>query len=438
MVALMPVFLAPVVALLMSQFLMQMGASLANTLIPLRGYVEDFPPTLIGALGTAYFGGFVIGCVLVPYIVRRVGHIRTFAALAAASSVSVMVLPLFPDPVVWLILRVLSGAAAAGLFAVIESWLNDKTDSRHRGATFSVYQLVAFCASVGSQNLLGIADVSAPDLFMYGTALIVLALIPVSMTRADAPRPPVRVTLDMRWAASVSPIAVYCVVCVGVANGSSWSLAPVFMSSQGYTAQEVGWYIMTFMLGGAAGQFPVGRISDRLDRRWVILGVAAVSGVLGLLLSLEYGGSQVVLMVSVFGLGFSSLTLYSLCIAHINDLGDPERRVELASAMLLFYGIGASTGPLFTSFLVGITSYESLYRVTAAAHGSVALFAIWRMLIRPGRLSGDRPSFVVTLPRTVPFVSELDPATSGSDTADEHVQHAAHGESREASRRHNG
>lgn len=411
----MPAFLAPVAALLLSLFFMQIGASLTNTLIPLRGYVEGFPPPVIGALGTAYFGGFVIGCFLVPIAVRRVGHIRTFAALAAMSAISVMMLPLFPNPVVWLGLRVLNGAAAAGLYAVIESWLNDKTDKAHRGSTFSVYQILTFSGSISGQNLLGVADVSSADLFTYGTALIILALVPVSMTRSPSPKPPSRIRIDPRWAAKVSPIAVFGILCVGFANGSTWGLAPVFVSSQDFTAQQTGWFMTAFLLGGALGQFPVGRLSDRFDRRWVIMGVAAFSSVFGLSLSFEYGGDFKVLVGTVFAFGFVSLTIYSLCVAHINDLADPERRMELATCMLLFYSIGASLGPLFTSTLIDLTSYQTLYRVTAAAHGSLAVFAVWRMIRRPRKLAEDRPAFVVTMPRAAPVVSELDPATTPSD-----------------------
>ncbi|MEQ8666945.1 MAG: MFS transporter [Rhodospirillales bacterium] len=414
-VATMFAFLAPVIALLVSLFLLQIGASLSGTLIPLRGYAEGFPTPLIGALGTAYFGGFVIGCFLAPLLVRRVGYIRSFAALCAISAVAVMVLPLFPDPVIWLVLRVLGGAAASSLYAVIESWLNEKTDREHRGATFSIYQVLMFIGSLSGQNMLGLADVSTPDLFTYATALIVLALVPVAMTRRESPSPPTRVKIDIRWAISMSPIATFGCLCVGLTNGSSWSLAPVFVSSQGFTAQHSGWFMMAFLLGGALGQYPVGWISDRIDRRWVIMGVAAVSGALGLALSFEYGGSFETLAATMFFYGLVSLTIYSLCVAHINDMADPQRRMEIASAMLLFYSVGASIGPLVVSAIIDATTFASLYRFTAVGHGAIAIFAVWRMIRRPRTPTDDRASFVVTMPRTAPVVSDLDPMMDEPD-----------------------
>ena len=408
-------FLAPVLALLISLFLLQIGASLSGTLIPLRGYAEGFPTPLIGALGTAYFGGFVIGCFVAPLIVRRVGYIRSFAALCAISAVAVMVMPLVPDAIVWLVLRVLGGAAASSIYAVIESWLNDKTDRAHRGATFSIYQVLMFIGSLSGQNMLGLAEVTAPDLFIYSTALIVLALVPVAMTRRESPAPPTRVRIDIRWAISMSPIAAFGCLCVGLSNGSSWSLAPVFVSSQGFTAQHSGWFMMAFLLGGALGQYPVGWISDRLDRRWVIMGVAAASGALGLVLSFEYGGEFTVLAATMFCYGLVSLTIYSLCVAHVNDVVDPTRRMEIASAMLLFYSIGAAIGPLLASTIIDATSFASLYRFTAVGHAAIASFAIWRMIRRPRVPADDRPAFVVTMPRTAPVVSDLDPVDNDQD-----------------------
>lgn len=410
-------FLNPIIAVLLSVCLLQTGMSLMNTLIPLRGYAEAFPTTMIGALGTAYFGGFIIGCLFVPVIVRRVGHIRAFSTVAAVSAVSVMVLPLFPNEFIWLALRVLNGAAAAGLYAVIESWLNDKTDKEHRGATFSVYQIVMFISSLSGQNMLGLADVSGPDLFVYGTALVIIALVPVSTTKTTSPKPPSIVKIDPRWVFTVSPIASVGILCVGIANGSVWGLAPVFVSSQGFTAQETGWYMTAFLLGGALGQLPIGRISDRFDRRWVIMSVGALSSAFGLVLAFEYGGEFWYLAGTVFGYGFVALTIYSLCVAHINDLADPARRMEVATTMLLFYSIGASAGPLATSTLMELTSFRTLYFVTAAAHAAIAAFAVWRMIRRPRKPVEDRPTFVVTMPRTAPVVSTLDPVTSKGDTA---------------------
>lgn len=419
----MPAHFRPIVAVLMSCALMQIGLSLMNTLIPLRGYTEDFPTTFIGALGTAYFGGFIIGCLTVPIIVRRVGHIRAFATVAAIAAVSVMVLPLFPNPFIWFGLRMLNGAAAAGLYAVIESWLNDKADKERRGSIFSFYQIVMFISSLSGQNMLGLAEVSSPDLFVYGTALIVLALIPVSTTRTSSPQPPSSIKIDPKWVFKVSPIASVGIICVGVANGSVWGLAPVFISSQGFSPQEIGWFMTAFLLGGSLGQLPVGRLSDRFDRRWMIMTVGGLSSIFGLLLGFEYGGEYWYLIVSVFCYGFVALTLYSLCVAHINDLADPSRRMEIATAMLLFYSIGASLGPLATSTLMDATSFRALYFVTASAHSFVAVFAVWRMIRRPGRPKTGHATFVVTMPRAAPVVSALDPGTlAHDDSAEVHTE----------------
>jgi len=416
----MPAFIAPVAALLLSVYIMQTGNNLANTLVPLRGHLEDFSTPLIGAMGAAYFGGFVIGCFICPIVVRRVGHIRTFAAAAAISASALTVLPLFPNPIVWVLLRVLTGAAVATLYTVIESWLNECTDKAHRGSTFSVYQIAMFGASVTGQNLLGLADVAEPNLFSYATILLVLALVPVAMTTNRTPKPLQRVKIDIRWVIGVSPIAAFGVVFVGFANGATWSLAPVYVQSQGIEAHQVGWFMSALLIGGALSQWPIGWLSDRFDRRRMIVAVALLSSLFGALLAYSYGSDVYRLMALVFCYGLVALTIYSLGVAHINDVADPDRLVEVAGCMLLLYGVGAAIGPFLVSTIIEATSFASLFWSTSIVHLGLALFAIWRLVRKPRKRPETRPPYIVTMPRAAPVVSVMNPLSDDpeSETGD--------------------
>ena len=404
----MPASLAPVAALLAAVLLMQVGNALTNTLVPVRGQLEGFPTALIGLLGTAYFLGFAVGCFLCPLAVRRAGHIRAFAAGAAVAASCLLALPLLPHPLVWAVLRALMGFCLAGLFMVAESWLNERATSTNRGQLFGIYQVLVYLGATLGQNLLGVRDVAAPDLFSIAAIMLTLALVPVAMTASSAPKPIRRVRVDLRWLAGISPLASTGCLLVGAVNGAIWSLAPVYAQSQGLPPNEVGWFMAVLITGGAASQWPVGRISDCLDRRWMIVAVALISSAAGIALVVSYGGGLPILLALAALYGAFSLTIYSLCVAHVNDIADPERFVEVASGTLLMYGIGATAGPLIASGLMEAGGMAMLFAYTAALHLALALFCIWRLMRLQRALPAERPTFVVTMPRAAPIPPGLE------------------------------
>lgn len=407
----MPASIAPVAALLLAVLLMQVGNALINTLVPVRGHVEGFSTALIGLLGTAYFLGFAIGCFLCALAVRRAGHIRAFAAGAAVAAACLLTLPLFTQPVVWVVLRALMGLCFAGLFMVIESWLNERATRDNRGQLFGIYQVLVYLGATLGQNLLGVREVTSPDLFSIAAIMLTLALVPVAMTASVAPKPIQRVQVDLRWLARVSPLAFAGCLLVGAVNGAIWSLAPVYAQSQGLSADQVGWFMAVLITGGAVSQWPVGKISDRIDRRWMIVVVALGSSVGGVLLMASYGESLPVLLALAAFYGAFSLTIYSLCVAHVNDIADPDRFVEVASGTLLMYGIGATIGPLIASALMETRGMPLLFGYAAVLHLALGMFCAWRLVRLQRPVAADRPAFVVTVPRTAPMPPNLDPRT---------------------------
>ncbi|HEX6142186.1 MAG TPA: MFS transporter [Geminicoccaceae bacterium] len=407
----MPASLAPVAALLLAVLSLQVGNALINTLVPVRGQLEGWSTGLIGLLGTAYFLGFALGCFLCPLAVRRAGHIRAFAAGAAVAASCLLALPLLPHPIVWAVLRALMGLCFAGLFMVIESWLNERATSANRGQLFGTYQVLVYVGATLGQNLLGVREVTGPDLFSISAIMLTLALVPVAMTASTAPKPIRRVRVDLRWLAQSSPLAFAGCLMVGAVNGAIWSLAPVYAQSQGLSPDQVGWFMAALITGGAVSQWPVGKMSDRVDRRWMIVAAALISSVGGILLMTSYGGTLPMLLVLAAFYGAFSLTIYSLCVAHVNDIADPERFVEVASGTLLMYGIGATVGPLVASGLMEARGVPLLFAYTAALHLGLALFCAWRLMTLQRPVPEDRPAFVVTVPRTSPMPPNLDPRT---------------------------
>lgn len=401
--------LASITALLLGAFLMLVGSGLTNTLIPVRADIAQFSPISIGFIGTGQFIGFVLGCLICPLAVRRAGHIRSFATFAGIAACSILILPIMLNPYAWPILRGIFGFCYAGLFMVIESWLNERATNEYRGRIFSIYQVVALLGALAGQQFLALGQVDSYELFSYATILLTLALVPVALTASHAPAPLQTVRPRILWLIKQSPMAVIGCALVGMANGALWSMGPVFAHKLGLSITEVGWFMSAVIAGGALTQWPIGRISDRFDRRWVIIGASTAAALIGVSFFLIPDSGLPVLLLKTACYGGFALVLYSLCVAHVNDLVEPEDFIHVSSGMLLMFGAGAIGGPVFASALMEATSYNSLFLFTAGCHSAIALFSVYRLFIRPRTLAKDREPFVVSMPRPSPVVSSLDP-----------------------------
>lgn len=395
--------------LLISGFFMIIGNGIINTLIPLRAHLEGFSTITIGIIGSAQSIGFVLGCLMCPLVVRRAGHIRAFASFAAVAACAVLIFALVVHPVAWILMRAVMGLCFAGLFMVIESWLNERSRNEYRGQIFSIYQVILMIGITGGQQILGVIDISQFHLFSIAAILITIALIPVSLTRSMSPAPIESVKPRILWLIGVSPMAVLGCGLVGMANGALWSLAPVFARQHGFETAAIGWFMSAIIVGGAITQWPVGRLSDKLDRRWVIVGAAIGSAAIGLTLFIAPDPSMIVLMVLAACYGGLALTLYSLCIAHVNDLAKPEEFIHVSSGMLMMFGCGGIIGPVLASLMMDNISYSALFLFTTIIHTTIALFCIYRLVIMPRSVLEGREPFVVSMPKPAPSTSMLDP-----------------------------
>lgn len=401
--------LASITALLLGAFFMLVGNGLTNTLIPLAANNAGFSPISIGIVGAGQNIGFVLGCLLGPLLVRRAGHIRAFTAFAGIAACTILVLPILLNPMAWPVLRGVFGFCFAGLFMVIESWLNERATNEYRGRIFSVYQVVALVGVLMGQQLLGLGDATSYELFSYATILLTLALVPVALTASRAPAPLQTVKPRLPWLIAQSPMAVIGVGLVGMANGALWSLGPVFAHEQGLSLIEVGWFMSAIIAGGAISQWPIGRVSDRFDRRWVIIGAATGAALVGLSFFLLQDMGRDLLYVQAACYGLFALVLYSLCVAHVNDLVEPEDFIHVSSGTLLMFGSFAIVGSLSASTLMQVIGFDTLFLFTAGCHASIVLFSVYRLYIRPRVFPADREPFVVSMPRPAPVVSSLDP-----------------------------
>ena len=411
--------LGPVAALLLGVFFLVSGSGLQNTLLPLRGAFEGFSAIDLGILGSSYYLGFVAGCLGVPHLVRRSGHIRTFAALTAGVVATMMAHPLLIDPYVWFGLRAITGFCFAGLYLVIESWLNDRATNQTRGLVMGSYVMVDYVALTAGQMMITLFPVRSFDLFAIGTILFALATLPgvVSTTAQPATIETARIRLFrlMREA----PVGVVGCFVIGLTNGSLWSLGPIFAIGRGLTADGAATFMSAVVVAGAIAQWPVGYLSDRMDRRRILAALMVGSLLAGLALgALDLG--LVGLCVLGFVFGAVSLPAYSLAAAHAYDRTPAARAVETAAGLLLAYGLGSVAGPAAASY--GITHYGpgAFFFFTAACHTFLLLFVVWRLCVReaPGPADTITTDPIAAAPPTgtVPMLD-----MTGDPAADEEV-----------------
>ena len=387
--------LSSVAALLTSFGLLLLANGLFGTLIGLRTQIEDFSTAVAGLIVAAYFLGLFAGGIQAVRVVAAVGHIRAFAAFASIMSVTALGIVLVIDHFAWAALRFVGGFCMAGMIVATESWLNERCTNETRGQVMAFYMITNYLAAGCGQFILPLGDPADFELFCVASIIYSLALVPVLLTRASAPRPspPERASMPELW--KVSPLGLIGATAAGVVNTNFQGLAPVFAYGEGFSVAHTSIFMAAGIIGGLVFQWPMGRLSDRIDRRTVLAGVAlgTAGAAFGVGLIADTPGVDfwdLVVLVLIYG-GLSS-TVYSLCAAHTNDFAPPEKLAQTASGLLIAYGIGASAGPVLTSSLMEMFGPSTLFMVNAGVLGSLGLFALYRMFRRaPKPKAEQRP-----------------------------------------------
>jgi MFS family permease len=405
--------LAPVAALLLSVAFLLMGSGLQNTLVPVRAEIEGFQALALGGLGAAYYFGFMIGCIAAPLIVQRAGHIRSFVAMVSIGSSVALVHPIFVEPWTWIGLRIITGFCLAGLFMIIESWLNEQATNESRGVIFSTYLGINLSVITIGQLLITIDDPEAFSLFALASILVSLAAVPLSLTRSQEPVAPNRVKLRILRLYRMSPVGLVGSFSVGLSNGAFWTLGPVFASVSGDGAESAAVFMAVGALAGAAGQWPIGRLSDRMDRRIIIMIACLLAAIADLLMAIFGSDDPTFRLICVAGFGVFALPIYALAAAHMNDMVTDSGFVEVAGGLLLTFSIGAVLGPLAASAAISVMGPAGLFSVIAVVHLSMTVFVASRMRIRRAKPNDERGDFTeaALAAQTVAAVEELEPST---------------------------
>lgn len=405
----MPPAITAISALLSGTAFLFLGSGLYGTLLAIRAAGEGFSPTVVGAVMGAYYLGFLAGCLYCPKLIHSVGHIRTYAALTAVASAATLAHVLQVDPVVWGVLRVIIGFCFAGLYMTIESWLNEKASSDSRGRIFAIYMMVNLGALGLGQLLLLTTDSKSFALFAATSMLISIAAVPISLASMSPPTFGESIPMRLQALWRISPLSLIACAGIGVAQGSFWSLTPVFTLDAGLTENGTALFMALTVFGGLVLQWPIGWISDRWDRRSLILVICALTAIVAAGAAFA-GARQWTAVLFFIGVmyGGLSFTIYSLAVSHANDHAHPGEIVSLSARLLLVYAVGAFAGPVLCGWLMGFTSPGALFGFIALVFLLLSAFGIWRQTQRPAVLPEDRTAFV-PLSRAGALSGELDP-----------------------------
>lgn len=399
-------------ALLAAAALLSAGAGLQTTLLALRGQAEGFPTWVIGLFLSSYSIGFMAGCLHLPRVIREVGHIRVFAALAAVTAAVALLYMLILHPGLWLVFRAINGFCLAGLSMVIESWLNDRAENASRGRLLAVYRVVDLGSVTFGQMMLILADPAKHTLFAVISIFISCALVPVSLTRTGAPAKVLEIKLDLKRLFSVSPLAVATTFGVGLANAAYWALAPVFARKVGLATSEIALFMTSAIVAGAVAQYPVGWLSDRVDRRGVLIATTMLASLASL--GLAYAGElhSALLFAAAALFGCTAMPMYGLAVAHANDSAKRGEFVQVSSGLLLSYAAGAVLGPMIGGIAMTGFGPQALFIYTGLVQGSLVVFGIYRMTQRPTRPAVERAEFADVAAKA-PETALLDPRPVG-------------------------
>ncbi|TCV72698.1 MFS transporter [Neorhizobium sp. S3-V5DH] len=397
----------PLIPLLVTAGILIGGNGLQGTYIALRGSAEGFSPSIIGMIGAGYSVGFAVGCIYVTRLLRAIGHIRTFAAMAAIAASASLSVSMIIDPAFWFVMRFVIGIAVASLFATVESWINAKVTNANRARTLSVYRLVDLSSVTIAQYIIPAAGIDGSVVFNIIAIALTLSLVPISLADKSGPAPPEAVAFDLKAVWRISPLAVVGVVSVGLSMAAFRNIGPIYAEAIGMSITSIATFMSAGIIGGVVLQYPLGIYSDKLDRRRVILWTTFGSIVTGAYLSFGAGASETANIIAVFLFGAFSMPLYSLCSAHGNDYAKPGEHALVSAGLLFYWSAGATVGPLLASILLEYYGPQAFFAYTSFIFLGFMIFTLRRMRARPSVPPSQRTWRFRPLLRTSAYFNKL-------------------------------
>ncbi|MEL6808650.1 MAG: MFS transporter [Pseudomonadota bacterium] len=391
-------------ALLLGMCLLMVGNGMQGTLLGIRGEIEGFSTLEMSIVMSAYFAGFLFGSRMAPNMIRRVGHVRVFAALASLISAVILLYPTFANPWVWALGRIVIGFAFSAVYVTAESWLNDAADNSNRGKALSLYMIVQTSGIVISQALLLTADPSGFVLFVIPSVLVSLAITPILLSITPTPAFDATKPMTLRELFGKSPLGCFGMLLLGGVFSAQFGMSSVYGAQVGLSVAEVSTFVATFFVGAMVLQYPIGWISDRMDRRQLIIIVSAI-GLGGAVAGMLFGPNLIWLLLSAFVVGGMSNPAYSLLLAHTNDFLEHEDMAAASGGLVFISGLGAVFGPLVVGALMENVGPLGFYLFIAVLFAVLAGYAMYRATQRDAISVSDTGAYVAMAQSVVTPVS---------------------------------
>lgn len=367
-------------ALLFGMMLLMIGNGLQGTLLGVRGDAEGMSTSVLGFVMSAYFIGFLGGTQVTPFLLRRVGHVRVFAALASMISAAFILYAAVVDPVAWFVMRIMVGFCLSGVYVVAESWLNDGATNETRGQTMSAYITAQMLGIISAQALLNVADPGGYDLFVIMSVLVSISFAPILLSSSPVPMFESTRRMPLRKLFQTSPLGCVGMCFLGAAFGCLFGMGAVYAADLGMSNVEISIFIGAIYIGGLAFQIPIGWASDRMDRRVLIAGVTFVGAIASLFATAVSG--FILLTAMVFIIGGMANPLYSLLAAYVNDQLEHEDMASAAAGLILINGVGALLAPILVGFVMENIGPAGFFVVISATMGTIFVYALYRMTQR--------------------------------------------------------
>ena len=391
--------------LLLGIVLIMLGNGMHFTLIGVRGGIEGFSATELAIITSGYFVGFLSGARFSPVLIKRVGHVRVFAALGSFMSAGLIAFPLISEPWAWTLLRILIGFCMSGIYVTAESWLNYAATNENRGKILSAYMIAQTVGIIGAQGLLTLGDAATSALFIGASILVSVSFAPILLSVTPAPNVEVARPMNLRHLFSASPLGTVGIFLLGSVYATQSGMGAVFGAQIGLTTAQIALFVAMLFAGALVLQYPIGWLSDRMDRRKLIL-LASVLGAASCSIGWLSEGNVNALMLAAFLAGGVTTPLYALFLAYTNDALSADDMPAASGGLVFTFGLGAISGPLVTGWAMQTAGPFAFWPVVGITFGVIAIYALYRMTQRASIPLEETESYLGVTPTSSPVAVE--------------------------------
>jgi len=394
--------------------LISLGHGLQGTLIGVRSVIEEFTFISAGLIIAGYYIGYLSGALTIPIFLQRVGHIRVFAALASLASIAILLHSVFLHPYSWFFIRIITGISLSGIYVIMESWLNNKATNETRGKLLSIYMIVTFVFVGLGQFLLNLSDPAKVDLFILVSILLSFSLLPILLSNTEQPTISDTKYFTLKEFYILSPLGFVSALMIGLAHSALFGFGAVYVSSKGFTLFEISVFMVSISSFGALAQWPIGYVSDKIDRRIILIAITFIAAGLSIFIVISSYLSFILFIILSGIFSAMSLPMFSVAVAHVNDFLESNEIISASSTFNILIGIGSILGPILVSSSMTLVGPNGFFIYLFLVHGTLGLFGLYRMArrVKPR----DLESQYIPLPRNISAAGmEMNPVIDSAE-----------------------